>query len=843
MNFSRESGDFSREQLYDVIHGLKVENNCLKTDLIKYKFLTNNYQKIFEFVIQFNETIASKEEVLDLIKDIKTFNRLTEEKCFVSLKRLSNEYLNKTRVRSVEQNCSESQQTIESKPTESDDTSEEIPERKPIKIEIKIEDIKEEDKSFITDLLIERKPNIEEIKDISINLKNKEINVNSETNVYDIEYNSRTGHQLNETLNPTIVKTETQTEDNSEEISNESQNSIEAIEECKQKEDIESIDITENDSDLDQAIDERNEFRNLAETQRTTPERMITQTTEDIFVCDICSANLKTKYSLKIHKNRHTNRYLCKVGGCGYRGSKLYDLKRHVKTVHRITDPIIDRTEDNNSSLEQMSGNRFITQIQNNSKIGFKCEVCSVILKTHKILVEHKIKHTNEFACAWGGCQFRGSSAYDLRRHRMRAHSKTKAFNYYFKDSNKRIEVKNKSNECLIPQKLQINDKTQGNNELNDISIQSNDQSLKKGNQLMTGRHSPSKLFKCDVKGCEKLCQTSRGLLYHKNTHSDIYLCGINGCQQRAGSQSHLDRHKQRRHSNEKPYKCVVNGCDKRLKTRIDLRAHEINLPQKYEESSDDSDFKRFDCLLKYCEKKFSSRMNLRKHMIRNHKLTPNLVNIYFEKYDKNSAVKETQILDKNTHKKTNHLGDQRSNDSEETFIERQFEVNKTIENNSHKRIRSEEEIVEDSDEERAEKLMDHKNNEMNKNKGKYVCDHNGCGKRLKSALTLRAHKERHTGVVYKCFWSNCSAVFNNNQRFRSHLIRHKGIYRCDWSGCQFRGTCPSVLRTHKNRHLENRLFLCSICNKRFYKKDLLKEHQMAVHQIFNECNDGLENK
>ena len=51
MNFSRELDDLSREQLYYVIHELKEEISCLKTDLIKYKFLTNNYQKIFEFFI------------------------------------------------------------------------------------------------------------------------------------------------------------------------------------------------------------------------------------------------------------------------------------------------------------------------------------------------------------------------------------------------------------------------------------------------------------------------------------------------------------------------------------------------------------------------------------------------------------------------------------------------------------------------------------------------------------------------------------------------------------------------------------------------------------------------
>ena len=71
--------------------------------------MSNSYQKYFEFFIEINETIASNEEVLHLIKNIKLFNSLTENKSFVALKRLNDNYLNKTRVRSVEQNFSESQ--------------------------------------------------------------------------------------------------------------------------------------------------------------------------------------------------------------------------------------------------------------------------------------------------------------------------------------------------------------------------------------------------------------------------------------------------------------------------------------------------------------------------------------------------------------------------------------------------------------------------------------------------------------------------------------------------------------------------------------------------------------
>ena len=732
MNLSRELHDLSRGQLFDVIHELREENNCLKTDLNKYKFLTNNYQKIFEFVIQFNETIASK-EVLDLIKDIKSFNRLTEEKFSVTLKRLTDYYLNESRDQNVGQNCSESQETVESELTERqiqnnerDDTSEEIPERKPIETEIKIEDIGEENKCFINNLMIEKKPNIEELEDISINLINTEIKVKSEKN---IEFNARTGHHLNETLSSKIEKTDIQSVDDSEEVSNESQNSIEAIKECKQElqeeeEWIECNDITEKDSHLEQTIDERNEeLKNLAETHRTT-DRIINQTPEDIFICDICSANLKTRDSLRKHKNRHSNKYLCKVGGCGFRGGELYKLKRHMKAVHRIINPNIDRRKDNNSSLEQMSGNRFITQIQNYSKLGFKCEVCSAIFKTRNSLVKHKIKHTNKFACAWGGCQFRGSSSYHLRRHRTNVHSKTKTFNYYFKDSNKRIKIENNSNECLIPQKIQIRDKTQENNEMNYISVQQNHQIFKMDNQLEAGKISSLTLFQCRV--CSAIFKTRKTLVNHKNKHTNKNLCGWGGCQFRGRFSYDLRRHQKEVHSKTKTFRYFSKYIYQRIK--IENNSNESLIPKNIQISDKTEENNE----LNYISIQQNDQIMKIDNQLETRRVSPSQV---FK-----CEVKGFENVFRNNYKTTHPSKDQRTNDKEievieledeyeeKPLIESHLKVNKTIENISHKRIRSEEEMAEDSDEKRAKKLMDRKSNEMHKNKGKYVCDHNNQG-------------------------------------------------------------------------------------------------------------------
>ena len=78
-------GDYHRirrQQLYSLINALKRENDCLKTDLIKYKLLSNKCQKYLQFLGEMNETIETNTEKhfisqINALKDIKN--------CFICL--------------------------------------------------------------------------------------------------------------------------------------------------------------------------------------------------------------------------------------------------------------------------------------------------------------------------------------------------------------------------------------------------------------------------------------------------------------------------------------------------------------------------------------------------------------------------------------------------------------------------------------------------------------------------------------------------------------------------------------------------------------------------------------
>ena len=316
------------------------------------------------------------------------------------------------------------------------------------------------------------------------------------------------------------------------------------------------------------------------------------------------------------------------------------------------------RTEDMSLKTDHMSGrrsyrrkakkdNRLTTKRPKVSKLVFICDVCSLGFKTQYSLIRHKNKHTDKYLCALDGCQFKGGCSSDLMRHRKGVHSMSESFRQLFTESNKRIKTKNslrlqkmvhknKSNECLIPQKIQISDKTQ---ELNDFSFQPNDQILRNENQFETRRRGPLKVFKCEVKGCEKVCHTSRGLLFHSNTHSDKYLCAINDCQYRAGTESDLNRHKQKIHSNEKPYKCEVKGCEKVCYTPRGILYHKIQHSGKFlcgingctyragnktdqikHQKTVHSEDRLLLCSI--CNKKFYKRHDLKQHQMTVHQMS-----------------------------------------------------------------------------------------------------------------------------------------------------------------------------------------------------------------------------
>ena len=89
--------DLSHEELYSVINQLKRKINCLTTDLIRFKLLSNCYQKYFDYFNEMNEKITSNNEVLVLINRLKALKSYDKNSvnCLVFVKQLNENDLNR----------------------------------------------------------------------------------------------------------------------------------------------------------------------------------------------------------------------------------------------------------------------------------------------------------------------------------------------------------------------------------------------------------------------------------------------------------------------------------------------------------------------------------------------------------------------------------------------------------------------------------------------------------------------------------------------------------------------------------------------------------------------------
>ncbi|XP_051515445.1 zinc finger Y-chromosomal protein 2-like isoform X2 [Myxocyprinus asiaticus] len=107
-----------------------------------------------------------------------------------------------------------------------------------------------------------------------------------------------------------------------------------------------------------------------------------------------------------------------------------------------------------------------------------------------------------------------------------------------------------------------------------------------------------------------------------------------------------------------------------------------------------------------------------------------------------------------------------------------------------------------------------------------YKCSH--CEKTFTRTENLKAHKRIHTGEKpYKC--SHCEKSFNQSKNLKTHKRIHAGEkpYKC--SHCEKRFTQSQNLKKHERIHTEEKPYKCSHCGKSFSGSNNLRAHE-RVH-------------
>ncbi|XP_062300724.1 E3 ubiquitin-protein ligase ZFP91-like [Scomber scombrus] len=115
--------------------------------------------------------------------------------------------------------------------------------------------------------------------------------------------------------------------------------------------------------------------------------------------------------------------------------------------------------------------------------------------------------------------------------------------------------------------------------------------------------------------------------------------------------------------------------------------------------------------------------------------------------------------------------------------------------------------------------------------KKKYVCDHPSCGRLFRLQKQLLRHAKHHTDQRdYICEF--CARAFKSSHNLAVHRMIHTGEKPIQCEICGFTCRQKASLNWHMKKHdaEASYQFSCSICNRKFEKKDSVVAHKAKSH-------------
>ncbi|KAE8591518.1 hypothetical protein XENTR_v10018478 [Xenopus tropicalis] len=115
--------------------------------------------------------------------------------------------------------------------------------------------------------------------------------------------------------------------------------------------------------------------------------------------------------------------------------------------------------------------------------------------------------------------------------------------------------------------------------------------------------------------------------------------------------------------------------------------------------------------------------------------------------------------------------------------------------------------------------------------KKKYVCPHPSCGRLFRLQKQLLRHAKHHTDQRdYICEY--CARAFKSSHNLAVHRMIHTGEKPLQCEFCGFTCRQKASLNWHMKKHDADSFyqFSCSICGKKFEKKDSVVAHKAKSH-------------
>ncbi|KAG8318073.1 zinc finger protein 43-like [Homalodisca vitripennis] len=111
-----------------------------------------------------------------------------------------------------------------------------------------------------------------------------------------------------------------------------------------------------------------------------------------MYECEICGMKSVSKKSLKVHKVRHSLRFVCNV--CNFVASTNRSLQDHLNT-HK-TERMYRCELCHGTFKQQQALEHHLKTHDDDSVLRAKCDVCSKKFRTYDVLRKHKISHVTE---------------------------------------------------------------------------------------------------------------------------------------------------------------------------------------------------------------------------------------------------------------------------------------------------------------------------------------------------------------------------------------------------------------------------------------------------------------
>lgn len=317
----------------------------------------------------------------------------------------------------------------------------------------------------------------------------------------------------------------------------------------------------------------------IKEFTSTQPEVNIQQRAVDLFECPDCHEKFKTKYSFRIHKNVHTEKYKCRI--CFAAHPKKERLMAHLRREHTKEEQEIHHAIKAREKEEESAANKGVEYyddstnsmqlIERPTERATSCTLCDTQFNTIEAYFTHvKKEHgTDNYIC--GICGKILKSRKTFKHHMIRAHTDKNDVTQLFhckicdakyllqRDLNHHVKLKHtegeKPRECPDCGDVFTNRRTLYSH------------------RLVHSKEGVPRPHTCKV--CGKSFSRLSSLKDHLITHTRErkFTCSI--CHQKYPRKSYLRIH-MRIHTGDRPYSCNRPGCDVRFYDPASLRQHRL---------------------------------------------------------------------------------------------------------------------------------------------------------------------------------------------------------------------------------------------------------------------------